>query len=469
MRLLILLTIAAAWPTAKAAQPLSLDPANPHYFLFRGKPAVLVTSGEHYGAVLNLDFDYKRYLRTLAHDGLNLTRTFVGDYREPPGAFNITKNTLAPLPGRFVAPWAESGGKYDLTKWNDDYFARLKDFVQEAAKRGIIVEINLFCPFYEESMWELSPMNAKNNVNNVGDVNRNDALTLKHPDLVAVQEELVRKIVFELQDFDNIYYEICNEPYFGGVTADWQRHIAKTIAGAEAPYRNHHLISQNVANGSKKVDDPNPLVSIFNFHYARPPAAVEENYGLGKAIGCNETGFDGTADATYRIQGWDFLMAGGALYNNLDYSFTAGNEDGRFAVPPASPGGGSPTLRGQLGMLRRFFDSINFVQMSPQPGLIATPPDDAGMRALGDAGHSYIAYLHRSRIVPKGKPPYQVDSAARTSKLTLDLPAGTFMLEWINTKTGKRETRSILKHRGGRFDAESPAYAEDIALRIRRR
>src|SRR5262245_40429924 len=46
-------------------EPLKLHPANPHYFLFRGKPTVLITSGEHYGAVLNSDFDYKVYLDTL--------------------------------------------------------------------------------------------------------------------------------------------------------------------------------------------------------------------------------------------------------------------------------------------------------------------------------------------------------------------------------------------------------------------
>ena len=40
-----------------AAQPLALLPANPHYFVYRGKPTVLVTSGEHYGAVLNGKFD----------------------------------------------------------------------------------------------------------------------------------------------------------------------------------------------------------------------------------------------------------------------------------------------------------------------------------------------------------------------------------------------------------------------------
>ena len=84
--------------------PLALHPENGHYFVFRGKPTVLITSGEHYGAVLNLDFDYKKYLDTLAADGLNNTRTFSGAYVEPQGAFNIARNTLAPLEGPLHLP-----------------------------------------------------------------------------------------------------------------------------------------------------------------------------------------------------------------------------------------------------------------------------------------------------------------------------------------------------------------------------
>src|SRR5512143_4111866 len=76
--------------------PLCLHPENPHYLLFRGKPTVLLTSGEHYGAVLNLDFDYVRYLDALARDGLNGTRTWAGAYCEPTTAFQIAQNTLAP-------------------------------------------------------------------------------------------------------------------------------------------------------------------------------------------------------------------------------------------------------------------------------------------------------------------------------------------------------------------------------------
>src|SRR5678810_1032199 len=97
-----------------AAEPLRLHPDNPHYFLWRGKPTVLITSGEHYGAVLNRDFDYVKYLNTLMADHLTLTRTFTGGaYYEPQGAFNIAHNTLAPDPSRFISPWQRADGKYD--------------------------------------------------------------------------------------------------------------------------------------------------------------------------------------------------------------------------------------------------------------------------------------------------------------------------------------------------------------------
>jgi len=70
-----------------AAEPIALHPDNPRVFLFRGRAAVLIGSGEHYGAVVNRDFDYRRYLDTLAKDGLALTRLFVGTYYEQPGEF----------------------------------------------------------------------------------------------------------------------------------------------------------------------------------------------------------------------------------------------------------------------------------------------------------------------------------------------------------------------------------------------
>jgi hypothetical protein len=334
-------------------KPLALHPDNPHYFLFRGKPAVLITSGEHYGAVLNRDFNITKYLDELKAHGLNLTRTFTGVYCEDNKSFGITRNTLAPAAGKLICPWARSatpgyaggGNKFDLSKWDRDYFVRLKGFLERASKRGIVVELALFCPFYDDSMWKLSPMNAANNVNRVGKLARTAVYDRKkNGPLQAVQEALVKKIVAELNGFDNLYYEVCNEPYFGGVTDDWQRRIVDVLAAAEKPLANKHLISQNVANGAKKVERPHPAVSIFNFHYASPPDAVAQNFRLNKVIGENETGFKGTADTHYRMEGWEFVLAGGGLFNNLDYSFAVGPRGRHVQVPREVPGRGQPRL-----------------------------------------------------------------------------------------------------------------------------
>ena len=67
----------------------------------------------------------------------------------------------------------------------------------------------------------------------------------------------------------------------------------------------------NIANGTAKVENPSPHVSIFNFHYATPPDAVAANAHLRGVIGDNETGFRGKDDVLYRTEGWDFLLAGG--------------------------------------------------------------------------------------------------------------------------------------------------------------
>ena len=447
-------------PVVSKAAPLALHPDNPHYFLFAGKPAVLISSGEHYGAILNLDFNYVKYLDTLRQDGLNLTRTFTGAYVEPLGAFNIASNTLAPAGGRFICPWARSstpgyangGNKFDLTKWDDAYFRRLKDFVGKASDRGIVVELALFCPFYDEAQWKLSPLHDANNINGLGKVARTNVYTLnKHGGLLAVQMAMVRKIVSELQGFENVIYEICNEPYFGGVTLDWQDYIANVILDGEQQAKSKHLISQNVANGQARIQNPHPAISVFSFHYASPPDAVAMNHGLNKVIGDNETGFKGTNDTHYRMEGWDFILAGGGLYNNLDYSFVAGAEDGTFVYPKSQPGGGSRSFRSQMKFLKEFIHSFEFIKMKPDSSVIKSGlPDKARARVLAEPGRQYAVYIF-------GGP---------AARLTLAVPAGTYRAEWLNPETGQIDKDEKVDHPGGNLLLSSPPYARDVALRL---
>ena len=506
LRLLLAVSLLASFAAPAAAESnkrLRLHPLNPHYFLFRGKPTVLITSGEHYGAVLNLDFDYATYLETLAKDGLNLTRTFTGAYCEPPGAFNIASNTLAPARDRFICPWARSaqpgyangGNKFDLTQWDEAYFKRLKDFVAKADKRGIIVELNLFCPMYEESQWRLSPQNAINNVNGIGEVARTNIYTLdKNGGLLAVQEAMVRKLVSELNGFDNVYYEICNEPYFGGVTLEWQHHIADVIVETERKFLRPqarqptpdpsregnetsapagklltsggvrempaasglHLISQNIANDKAKVANPHPSISIFNFHYASPPETVAMNYDLNKVVGDNETGFRGTNDLPYRVEAWSFILAGGGLFNHLDYSFTAGHEDGTFVYPPKQPGGGNPVFRRQMKTLLQFVRSFDFVKMKPLNSALSVPVGGARAYVLAEPKKAYAVY-----VAPAGEKP-----ASREVVISLNVPEGNYRAEWLNPMTGKIDKRETVKTHNGAVVLSSPTHLEDIALKL---
>lgn len=454
----IVTIVAGGCVSAAPVAPISLHPQNPHYLFWRDKPTILITSGEHYGAVLNRAFDYRRYLDTLQSYGFNLTRTFSGAYCEKVGNFNIEKNTLAPAAGDLLCPWARSdqggypggGNKFDLTRWDGDYLRRLTDFVREAGRRGIVVEMVLFCPFYEDSMWDLSPMNARNNVNGVGTMPRTEVYTLKHPDLLTVQDAMVRHVVGALKDFDNLYYEICNEPYFGGVTEDWQVHIAETIASAEAGFEHKHLIAQNIANNTKKIENPNPRVSIFNFHYAKPPVAVAENYQLNRVIADDETGFSGDDRVKpYRLEGWDFILAGGAVYSNLDYSFAVGHEDGSNKIN--APGGGGPELQGQLRILKDFIHKFDFVRMKPDNSIVKTAlPQGITARVLAEPGRAYAVYVNGGGL----------------TELSLDLPPGQYGAEWVNTRTGRTDKAEPFQHEGDARTLQPPAYSDDIALRL---
>ena len=449
---LALLTFSTA---SLAVEPIRLHPQNPPYFSWRDQPTVLVGSGEHYGAVINLDFDYTKYLETLKADGLNQVRIFSGTFREVPGSFGIVDNTLAPAPGRYVCPWARSdvpgyaqgGNKFDLTKWDETYFTRLKAFMGAARDRGIVVEFVLFTPLYVDPMWEVSPMNAKNNVNGIGAVPKDECLSLKHPSLVAAQEAVTSKLVQELNGFDNLYFEICNEPYARKVPADWEGRIARTIANAEKELPNKHLIAQNISNKTAQIENPDPLVSIFNFHYASPPDAVTMNYELNKPIGHDETGFKGNGDAVYRKEAWQFILNGGSVFSHLDYSFTVGHESGDYEIPKKTPGGGGKAFRRQMGILKAFVEGIDFTQMKPaREGIKA---EGATVYALALSGKSYAIYLH-----------------GKTQNATLDLPAGSYRATWVNVLQGHIEKTGDFTHTGGEKSLTAPDYREDIALKV---
>jgi len=463
-----LVVIFFALSAAPAVDALKLHPDNGRYFQFRGQPLVLVTSGEHYGAVFNLDFDYVVYLNELQAKGLNYTRLFTGPVVGPYPSDLGPDGTIAPRSGRYLCAWARSttpgyaggGNKFNLDQWDAAYFTRLKDFVTKAGDRGIVVELTMFSTLYfDDSVWNVSPFHPNNNVNGTALISRNAVHVMGSPYLPR-QEALVRKLSAEMAAYDNVFFEICNEPYWEVVSDDWQRQITSVLAGAEAllPANQRHLIARNIANagegqawgpqGALSLSDY-PNISIFNYHYARPPYIVERQYHLNRPIGDDETGFDGNGDSAYRKEGWNFILAGGALFNNLDPSFTTAQENGTWSSA-SSVHGGSPALRTSLGALRRFIHSLPFTTMAPNNALI-TGGNPGTARCLAKPGSAYGVYL----------------TGGSQANLQLTLAAGTWSVEWIDTKTGTVAKNEVISQATtGARTLVSPSYSEDIALRI---
>jgi hypothetical protein len=77
-------------------------------------------------------------------------------------------------------------------------------------------------------------------------------------------------------------------------------------------------------------------------------------------------------------------------------------------------------------------------------------PDKATARAHAQPGKAYAVYV-------RGGP---------RADLVLDLPAGKWRAEWVNTKTGAADKAEVLDHAGGDRTVASPPYEQDVALRV---
>jgi hypothetical protein len=480
-----LFTIIPTWAQQREA-PIRLHPENPHYFLYRGKAVALITSAGHYGAVINGEFDYHKYLAALDAAGMNYTRMFGGSYVEVPGkSFGIRRNNLAPEAGKFVAPWARSdvagyaggGNKLDLSRWNPEYFSRLHDFLGEAARLGIVVEIGLFSSQYGEMQWNLSPFKRENNVNGTDAIDWKKVNTLENGNILEYQEKYVRKVVREANAHPNVMFEIANEPWsdrpvladvvnpylFAGrdqypnsvdlpdeATMAWQGRVAEWITNEEAGLANKHMMAQDCCNFRYAMRGVLPGVSVVNFHYAYPET-VALNYGLGKALSYDETGFLGQSDEAYTRQAWNFMLAGGSVFDSLDYSFSVGHEDGTD-VEANGPGGGSPELRRRLKILSEFLNQLPLVNLKPDFDLVK----HAGgvmTHTLSSGRGDYAMYLDGNGPVD----------------LSLNLPAGEYSVLWIDVVLGEKVEAAGFRHAGGERLVKSPAFRNGVAARISRR
>ena len=235
-----------------------IHPDNPKLFEFRGRPLVLLTATEHYGAVLNRPFRFERYLRDAAANGMTLTRLFTL-FRELQTPINPA-STCKPASPDYLAPYARTGPgfaldgepRFDLDRDDPEFYERMHRFIGLADELGVVVEVVLLSNTYGDPVWRLNPLHALNNVNELPACPAPEYLSMRHPALFERQRAHVRRIVEETRGYDNVVYEICNEP--GGRASaaegpmvdevnEWLDALIAVVREADHPGERRHLIA----------------------------------------------------------------------------------------------------------------------------------------------------------------------------------------------------------------------------------
>jgi len=246
--LLVLLTARAG---SGAATGLSREGRR---LLWDGRPVRLV-GFSYYGLVADRSFDFSSFLRILAAHNVTLTRFFV---------------TLPwPVyPGPNLLPFAKVGKHYDLKRFDDRFFERLKRVVKEAEELGIICQVCIFdrCGLAagDKRGWDNNPYNMRNNLNGLFSTRGRSypLFCVTSGEGARIHAALMRKVVRTLGTCKNVIYEIMNEPVPElGPLAQWHKWAAGILKEELRGKLGSKLVS---ANGD--YNDPN--IDLFSMHRA---------------------------------------------------------------------------------------------------------------------------------------------------------------------------------------------------------
>ena len=458
---------------------IRVNPKNPHYFQYKGKDILLITAAEVYGAVVNKKFDYKVYLDALHGYSFNYTRIYTGSFVAKNDMFGGDL-TLAPE-ADLIVPWARSdkggyiggGNKFDLTKWDPEFFARLKDFIGYAAGKDIIVEICFFNALYPNCM-EYSPLHKNSNIQGIGSYDDKDYQYMDNRDLFDVQLKYVEKIIIETNMFDNIVYEFIDEPTLylskSFKAYSWISALIDKAIATEDKLPKKHILAQQLEFGVDFCDDDR--VAVITSQYIESNArqvgglsALNNTYCYDKPIEMNETAFvnrwyDYDLVPITRLEAWEFMIAGGAAFNQLSGFFTVGNPAGKDKV--------NHLVFLGLKNLRTFMESFNYISMKRDRETVRRVNVSANIHAISEKGKQYAMYMHHSHLNygEFTETFYIPCTGVYEPVITARIEKGKYTITFIEPETLKIIEERKLVSDGKEMEIKFPKYSLDIAVKI---
>ena len=223
----VLLAMLTASITFGKVGGISVYPKNHQYWQYKGTPVLLIG-----GSVEDNLFQIPKL-----EEHLDLLKSVGGNY---------VRNTMSARDDGNVWPFKKlANGKYDLEKWNEEYWKRFENFLEMTVDRDIIVQIEVWATFdFYRDIWDRNPFNPKNNVNYTAEETGLPVVVKTHPTrtennffwsipkernqktVLKYQQKFMDKILNYTLDMPNVLYCMDNET---SVTPQWGWYWSKYI------------------------------------------------------------------------------------------------------------------------------------------------------------------------------------------------------------------------------------------------
>ena len=376
----------------------------PSYWEYNGKPVLLLGGSDDDSLFQWTNEDLIPHLDEMKSVGANYVRNTMSD----------RKNS-----GFEVYPFEQlENGKYDLSRWNNEYWNRFASFLEETKKRDIIVQIEIWDRFdFSRENWASNPYNPINNINydysgsgfqkeyplHPGTNRQPFFYTIPELNNIDVvldyQEGFVNKMLSISLEYDHVIYCMDNET---SGSEEWSKHWAVYLrekAGKKKIYltemwdahdlsHNQHLrtfdhpeiydfadISQNSWNGNYKNWDEAQKVIDYLAKQPRPVNSVKI-YG-------NDT----SPSKIHKERDIHTTHAVSCFFRNI----IGGLASSRFHRPPSGLGL-SAVSKNCIRSVRMTEDKLKLWEMKPQLKiLLECDENEAYVSASPD--QNYLVYF----------------------------------------------------------------------------
>ena len=395
------------------------------------------------GAVRPLDFDaFVSFLKARGHNFTLLWCTELPKFRSLPTTESSPPDfTVSPFPWMRTGPGlATDGGlRFNLTKFDQAYFDRLRARVQAMNSAGIYVGVYLFSGEFLlrfRCSTDGYPFTGANNVNGVDDGYRGGSVesavasvTMTAPNAITeFQDAYVKKTIDTLNDLPNVLWIVSEEA--PPKSTWWNDHLISLVRAYEKRKSFQHPIGYAALDSAA-----DSIIYNSDADWVAPAARVSpaRSCGTGQPsckVNINDSdhsyfGMWNDTLLTNRNYAWENFTTGNQVLFMDPYLVYYPRQNRNLCAAPVNGIGSKPdqrwdNFRNNLGYILRYSRKLNLANVAPSSTLCST---HYCLAQTPSVGAEYLAYA------PSG------------GSFTMDLSAmpesRKLAVEWFNPASGE--------------------------------